>query len=83
MNIPKQEAIELWVGLAHEVYYHAKNAGISRPVIISRMSQLLGYHGPLTVHFCGNWWKLEDASDIRNRLQDLKDCGDQIKTLNH
>jgi len=80
---PVEAPIELWIGLHHEVDYHAKQAGVLHPTIISRLDQMLGYHGPLIIHFCGNWWKLEDASLIRCRLDDLKECGDKIKTVNH
>lgn len=50
--------------------------------IATKASHLQGYHGPLTIHWCGKWNRLAEIQQIKALVRQLKAFGD-ITELKH
>lgn len=74
---------EIWIGLSRQVIYCAKNLGVLNPKIVGSETQMLGYRGPIRVHFCGQWWKLPEISDIRTRIAAMMATGEHVEIVEH
>lgn len=72
----KKQSQHLWVGNVDICTYITRKLKVRKaPRIISEPEHLFGYQGPLSIHFCGDFWKLPKWEEIVHHLKILNAYG--------
>lgn len=72
---------QIFVGPYIAAKHKAQSFGVQQPRIVTRVNQLLGYHGRLRIHLCGQISLLPEWPLIRRQLNVLRATEDQVEVL--
>jgi hypothetical protein len=79
----RPKVTELWIGLTKQVLIHTRNERVQKPRIINCVNQLIGFRGPLKLHWIEDWQLLPDARELQDQTNRMIAAGERVENVFH